>query len=66
MKQQYANIKELTDFEKGLRFAMHRLMELKTIEYEYLKNPYYTEDSEGKESIKEEIETLLQQLIEQE
>lgn len=51
IKREYQNIKELTDFEEGLRFALHRLQELKTLQLEYIKNPYY----EFKES---EIQSL--------
>jgi len=28
-RDEYANIKELTDMEEGLRFALHRLLDLK-------------------------------------
>lgn len=31
IQTEYDNIKELTDFEEGLRFALHRLLELKTL-----------------------------------
>ena len=41
VKEEFDNIKELTDMEDGLRFALHRLLDLKQIQYEYLKNPYY-------------------------
>ena len=42
IKAEYDNIKELTDFEEGLRFAIHRLLELKLLQFEYLYNPFYT------------------------
>jgi hypothetical protein len=42
INSEYDTIKELTDFEEGLRFALHRLLELKTLQFEYLNNPYYT------------------------
>lgn len=38
---EYQNIKELTDFEPGLKYALHRLLDLKLLEYKYLKNPIY-------------------------
>lgn len=41
IKEEFDNIKELTDFEEGLTFAQHRLLELKTIKYEYLHCPFY-------------------------
>ena len=42
IEEQYANIKELTDFEPGLRFAIHRLLDLKQLQLHYLHNPWYT------------------------
>ena len=36
-----ANIKELIDFEGGLRFAVEKLKELIMTKFEYLANPYY-------------------------
>ena len=41
IKEEYENIKELTDFEEGLTFAQHRLLELNTFKYEYLQCPFY-------------------------
>ena len=41
VKSEFENISELTDMEEGLRFALHRLLDLKQMEYEYLKNPFY-------------------------
>ena len=41
LKEEYDNIKELTDFEEGLTYAQHRLLELNTFKYEYLHNPFY-------------------------
>lgn len=41
IEQEYETIKELTDFEEGLGFAIHRLLELKQIQFNYLKNPFY-------------------------
>lgn len=35
------NIKELINFEKGLRFAVQKLKELIQLNFEYLANPYY-------------------------
>ena len=46
MKSEFENIKELTDMEEGLRFALHRLLDLKQMEYEYLKNPFYANNCE--------------------
>jgi hypothetical protein len=31
--REYQTIKELTDFEPGLKFALHRLLELKILEF---------------------------------
>lgn len=36
-----ANIRELIEFESGLRFAVQKLKELITMKFEYLANPYY-------------------------
>ena len=36
-----ANIKELIDFESGLRFAVLKLKDLIMMKFEYLANPYY-------------------------
>ena len=74
---EYANIKELTDFEEGLRFALHSQLELKQMQYEYLKNPMYAQSenmsvehkdfvSEDKQSIVETIHKLIESLIQQE
>ena len=41
LNQELATIKELTDFEKGLKFAIQRMTELISIKFEYLANPYY-------------------------
>lgn len=38
------NIRELIDFEKGLRFAVQRLRDLVMLKHEYLVNPYYLTD----------------------
>ena len=81
VKEEFENIKELTDFEEGLTFAQHRLLELSTIKYEYLKNPFYDtasevqqfEDqdlrdwcSEDSKSIREANRKLIDQLLSQE
>jgi hypothetical protein len=39
-----ANIKELIEFEKGLRFAVQRVRDLIMMQHEYLANPYYLSD----------------------
>lgn len=36
-----ANIKELIEFEKGLRFAVLKVKDLIMTKFEYLANPYY-------------------------
>ena len=41
IKQETENIRELVDFEEGLSFAQHRLLDLITIKYTYLHNPFY-------------------------
>ena len=43
INQEYATIKELTDFEKELRFALLRQVELLELKNEYLNNPFYKE-----------------------
>ena len=62
IKTEYENIKELTDFEEGLRFAIHRLLELKMLQFEYLKNPYYTlselKDSNLQDITNEEVDSI--------
>ena len=35
------NMKELINFEHGLRFAVQKLKELVQLNFEYLANPYY-------------------------
>ena len=39
-------IKDLTDFEQGLRFAIHRLLDLKQMQLNYLMNPWYAKNEE--------------------
>mmetsp|Transcript_10042 Transcript_10042/g.16909 ORF Transcript_10042/g.16909 Transcript_10042/m.16909 type:complete len:96 (+) Transcript_10042:1184-1471(+) len=41
VEQELGNIRELTDFEEGLRFAMHREADLILLRFLYLCNPYY-------------------------
>ena len=60
---EYQNIKELTDFEPGLKFALHRLLELKMLEYHYLKNPLYIWNSSILNDHKEVVESLISDLI---
>ena len=62
IQTEYQNIKELTDFEPGLKFALHRLLELKMLEFEYLKNPFYLFESsieDNKDLIEQYIEDLI-------
>jgi len=41
LNKDIANIKELIDFEKGLRFAVQKVRDLIMLRHEYLANPYY-------------------------
>jgi hypothetical protein len=61
-----ANIKELIDFEKGLRFAVLKLKELVTAKFEYLANPYYLQnnDLEATNDLAEELSRLTDELSE--
>ena len=61
--------------EDGLRFALHRLLDLKQIQFEYLKNPYYPAFKNDKigefcqqepSTIREQIKKLIESLIQQE
>lgn len=61
--------------EDGLRFALHRLLDLKQMQYEYLKNPYYQPFSNAKlqefcnedpKSIQQHILKLIESLLQQE
>jgi hypothetical protein len=63
--REYQNIKELTDFEPGLKFALHRLLELKMLQFHYLKNPLYlfSRTSSIATDHKEVVETLVADLI---
>lgn len=58
------NIKELIEFEKGLRFAVQKLKELITAKFEYLANPYYvqTNELEPTNDIAEELSKLTDEL----
>jgi len=54
----------LVDFEEGLSFATHRLLELKQMQQSYLKNPYYAEISGAtSEYNDDQISSLVQHLI---
>ncbi|CDW83060.1 geranylgeranyl transferase type-2 subunit alpha [Stylonychia lemnae] len=55
------NIKELTDFEKGLRFAVQRLKDLVMLKHEFLANPFYLTDGSQLDSINN-IESYLEEL----
>ena len=41
LKEEFENIKELTDFEEGLTYAQHRLLEINMFKYLYLHSPFY-------------------------
>ena len=45
------NIRELIDFEKGLRFAVQRIKDLIMLKHEYLANPYYLTDGSALDSL---------------
>lgn len=61
-----ANIKELIDLEKGLRFGVQKLKELITTKFEFLANPYYVQgasnDLAPTNDIASEIERLTEEL----
>jgi len=61
--QEYTTIKELTDFEKELRFALLRQVELLQLKNEYLNNPYYFQ-AEGSQKSDQDA-AAAQDLIEQ-
>lgn len=64
MTQEYSNIKELTDFESGLRFAIHRLLDLKQLELKYLLNPWYPNNSElSVQDLDKDIRSLVEKLL---
>ena len=46
VKEEFDNIKELTDFEESLTYAQHRQLELNTFKFEYLHCPFYDSASE--------------------
>ena len=58
------NIKELINFEKGLRFAVQKLKELIQLNFEYLANPYYLqrEQLDPTNDIADEITKLTEEL----
>ena len=62
LSQEYNTIKELTDFEKELRFALLRQVELQQLEYEYKDNPYYKVVSDKNDQV---VFTQAQSLIDQ-
>ena len=43
LQQELLNIKELTDFEKGLQYAQLRQLEIVRLQYEYFANPFYND-----------------------
>ena len=64
MTQEYCNIKELTDFESGLRYAIHRLLDLKQLELKYLLNPWYPTNSElSVQDLDKDIRSLVEKLL---
>ena len=61
--------------EEGLGFALHRLLDLKQMHYEYLNNPYYStmtgtevQDfcAEAPKSIHSDVQSLIDKLLQQE
>lgn len=67
LSQDIANIRELVDFEKGLRFAVLKLKDLIMAKFEYLANPYYLQsatvsDLAPTNDIAEEISRLTEEL----
>ena len=63
IEREYQNIKELTDFEPGLKFALHRLLELKILEFQYIKNPLYLWTSSIANDHQVVVEKLIADLI---
>ena len=47
LADQLLSIKELTDFEDGLQFALLRQLELVRLQYELYVNPYYNDSQDG-------------------
>ena len=47
LADQLVSIRELTDFEDGLQFALLRQLELVRLQYELFANPYYNDSQEG-------------------
>ncbi len=47
LADQLKSIRELTDFEDGLQFALLRQLELVRLQYELFANPYYNDSQEG-------------------
>ena len=68
--QELANIRELTEFEDGLEFAMLRQLEILRLQFEYFTNPFYNDIDEEKVQlppygeIEDEIQALSDKLIE--
>jgi hypothetical protein len=60
--QEYATIKELTDFEKELRFALLRQVELLQLKNEYLNNPYYNAQSQDSKAVNADAQDIIEQL----
>ncbi len=58
------NIKELVEFEKGLRFAVLKVKELIMTKFEYLANPYYLQgnDLAPTNDIADELQALTSEL----
>ena len=53
LKNDIANIKELIQFEKGLRFAVQKVRDLIMLQHEYLANPYYLNDGSAIPSLQD-------------
>lgn len=68
LEKELVNIRELTDFESGLQYALLRQLELVRAQYEYFGNPYYNDLGDHFEfpalmEIEDTIEKLTDQLI---
>ena len=70
LAQELTNIKELTEFEDGLEFAMLRQLEIIRLQFEYFTNPLYNDLDEEKVQIppygelEDQIEELSDKLVE--
>ena len=62
-QQEHATIKELTDFEQGLQFATHRMLDLKQLLFNYTQNPCY-QDKVSFEGSQDELDSEIRELVE--